>query len=226
MIDIINQFWETHLQEPLPKADVVLFFFLLYEWEKRERPEWFSVESRRLEIAVPISRKTLMFSREQLRQKGLIDYKLKGGSGTTQYSICVTHSVSLRNTNGVVLHKETQQETQTQNNTQPPLLIPATMEAYSLTDIAIKLKGANRWKESIRRTYKLTEEELMRAIDDFISHCINIGETHKTKPEAKRHFTYWLLKQNNNETEREDRFSKRRGTDPKDNCAEDYTATL
>lgn len=121
-----------------PHIDIALFLFLAHEWNLRGQPEWFGIETRYLEISVPISRKSLVFSRERLRERGLIDYETKGGRGTTQYMICVSSvnttgntnetqsdfcvsdSVSLRNTNPFVLPEETLRETQTETQKKKP----------------------------------------------------------------------------------------------------------
>ena len=136
--DIIINFWEHHKHVAFQHIDVVLFLFIANEWNKRKCPEWFGLETRYLEIAVPISRKSLIFSRERLRARGLIDYEAKGGRGTTMYSICVSSvnttgntngpksdfcvsdSVSLRNTKQFVLPEETLRETQTGTQKKKP----------------------------------------------------------------------------------------------------------
>lgn len=127
-IDVITNFWDRHKEIAFQHIDVVLFLFLANEWHLRGQPEWFGIETRYLEIAVPISRKSLVFSRDRLKTRGLIDYEIKGGRGTTVYSICVSstnttgntndNSVSqintIGNTNQFVFPKETLLETQTE----------------------------------------------------------------------------------------------------------------
>lgn len=138
--DVITNFWKLHKEVAFQHIDIVLYLFLANEWTLRGQPEWFGVETRYLEIAVPISRKSLVFSRERLRERGLIDYETKGGRGTTMYSVCVSSvntignttgnttdfcvsdSVSLRNTNRFVLPEETLRETQTE--TQKKEILP------------------------------------------------------------------------------------------------------
>lgn len=136
--DVITRFWEYHKKVAFPHIDIALFLFLAHEWNLRGQLEWFGIETRYLEISVPISRKSLVFSRERLRERGLIDYETKGGRGTTQYMICVSSvnttgntnetqsdfcvsdSVSLRNTKPFVLPEETLRETQTETPKKKP----------------------------------------------------------------------------------------------------------
>ncbi len=275
--DVITNFWNHHKEIAFQHIDVVLFLFLAHEWDLRNQPEWFGIETRYLEIAVPISRKSLVFSRERLRERGLIDYEAKGGRGTTLYSVCVSSvnttgntndpqsefcvsdSVSLRNTNSFVLPEETLRETQTETQKKKPFppyppikkniystptslnnvndnndRFPAGVEMFDLGEIVAKLKCSTEWKESMMRTFHLSETALFKQLDSYPDHCTTLGETRKTINEAKRHFTNWLRKlqesrqllQSTNETKREDRFSERRGTDPAANRAEDYTATF
>lgn len=107
--EITARFWRLHKEEAFKHVDIALFMFLLNEWLTRKRPDWFDIGTRYLEIAVPISRKSLVFSREKLRQKGLIDYEPAAGSGTAKYSVCVSDCVSHRNTTVSQINtKETQ----------------------------------------------------------------------------------------------------------------------
>lgn len=136
--DVITNFWNRHKEIAFQHIDVVLFLFLANEWHLRGQPERFGIETRYLEIAVPISRKSLVFSRERLRERGLIGYEVKGGRGTPMYTICVSSvnttgntnetqsdfcvsdSVSLRNTKQLVLPEETLWGTQTETQKKKP----------------------------------------------------------------------------------------------------------
>lgn len=217
--DVITNFWELHKEVAFQHIDVVLFLFLANEWNMREQPEWFGVETRYLEIAVPISRKSLIFSRSRLRERGLINYETKGGRGTTRYSICVSDSVSLGNANSFVLPEETLRETQkeTQKKKSPPYppikkniystptslnmindsfndKTPPGMGVYDMEEVVNRLKKSTEWKESMMRTFSINEAELLEHLDRYPDHCVTIGENRKTLNEAKRHFTNWLRK--------------------------------
>lgn len=221
--DIITNFWNSHKEIAFQHIDVVLFLFLANEWHLRGQPEWFGVETRYLEIAVPISRKSLVFSRERLKVRGLIDYEIKGGRGTTVYSICVSQINTIGNTNQFVFPKETLLETQTETQKKeilppyPPikkniystptslnsdndnfndndLKVPSGMAMFSIGEIVAKLKKSIEWKESMMRTFDIGEAELFEKLDCYPDHCTTLGETRKTINEAKRHFTNWLRK--------------------------------
>lgn len=133
-VDVITNFWDRHKEIAFQHIDVVLFLFLANEWHLRGQPEWFGIETRYLEIAVPISRKSLVFSRERLKVRGLIDYEIKGGRGTTMYSVCVSvgnttgntndfcasQINTIGNTNQFVFPEETLLETQTETQKKKP----------------------------------------------------------------------------------------------------------
>lgn len=276
--EMTARFWRLHKEEAFKHVDIALFMFLLNEWQLRKKPEWLDMGTRYLEISVPISRKSLVFSRESLRRRGLIDYEPGAGSGAARYSVCVSNcvshgnssvsqintketqngicvpdSVSVRNTNKFVLPEETQikrnvpptppykeniystptslNNVNDNNNGSP---VHSGMDIYGISEIVARLKTSREWKESMQRSFGLTEEELSSCLDGYPDHCTNLGETRKTVNEAKRHITNWLRKQQQsrqlfttrNETKREDRFSERRGTDPSANRAEDYTSTF
>lgn len=107
--EITARFWRLHKEEAFKHVDIALFMFLLNEWAARKKPDWFDIGTRYLEISVPISRKSLVFSREKLRQKGLIDYEPAAGSGTAKYSVCVSDCASHRNSSVSQINtKETQ----------------------------------------------------------------------------------------------------------------------
>ncbi len=274
--EIATRFWRLHRESAFTHTETTLFLFLLNEWHIRRKRGWMDMETRFLEIAVPISRKSLVFARENLRNRGLLDYEPGIGRGSAKYTLCVSNSVSSVNTKGNT--KETQnsvcvpdnvsqgntnsntksfvlpEETQSKRKVSPtpPLKeniysTPTSLnsvndndrvlngiELFGIPEIIAKLKESWEWKESMMRTFGLTEEELLSCLDGYPDHCTNLGETRKTVNEAKRHITNWLRKQQQsrqllttrNETRREDRFSERRGTDPSANRAEDYTSTF
>lgn len=222
-IDVINNFWERHKEIVFQHIDTVLYLFLVNEWNLRGQPEWFGIETRYLEIAVPISRKSLVFSRERLRERGLIDYSAKGGRGTTMYSVCVSVGNTTGNTNQFVFPEETLLETQTETQKKKPfppyppikkniystptslnsdndnindndLRVPPGMEVYGIGEIVARLKESGAWRESMMRTFGIGEAELDSWLDLYPDHCTTLGETRKTMNEAKRHFTNWLRK--------------------------------
>lgn len=133
-VEAVARFWECHKRESFQHIDTVLYLFLAHEWDLRGQPEWFGIETRYLEIAVPISRKSLVFSRERLRARGLINYVTKGGRGTTMYSVSVSHGNTtgntndfcvsqintIGNTNQFVFPDETLLETQTETQKKKP----------------------------------------------------------------------------------------------------------
>lgn len=102
-----------------------------------------------------------------------------------------------------------------------------------IEDAVEALKGERIWGESVCMKFRLSQESLPALLDEYKLHCITIGETGKSVKEAKRHFTNWIRKRQNEQTERQkdetkrqDRLSKRRGTAPSHLRPEDYTDTL
>ena len=103
---IATRFWGLHKESVFTHTEIALFLFILNEWHIRRKPGWMDIETRYLEIAVPISRKSLAFARENLRNRGLLDYEPGTGRGSARYTLCVSDSVSSVNTKGNT--KETQ----------------------------------------------------------------------------------------------------------------------
>lgn len=101
----LERFWEKHKRVAFSHVETALGLFLLNEWQVRGFPAWFAVETRFLEVAVPIARKTLVLSRETLRNRGILEFEARGGRSATVYHICKADKtedfcVSLSNTNG------------------------------------------------------------------------------------------------------------------------------
>lgn len=104
---------------------------------------------------------------------------------------------------------------------------------HSIEDVARLLNQEQIWADSICMKFGIDPACLPGLIDEYRLHCITIGEASKNLKDAKRHFTNWLRKRQNNqpgqqdnETKRQDRLSERRGTDPSALRPEDYADTL
>lgn len=104
--EIATRFWRLHRESAFTHTETTLFLFLLNEWHIRRKRGWMDMETRFLEIAVPISRKSLVFARENLRNRGLLDYEPGIGRGSAKYTLCVSNSVSSVNTKGKKINME------------------------------------------------------------------------------------------------------------------------
>lgn len=108
LIDYFNQFWKLNDDKPFNPNDAYLYFYLLSLWNKTGRPDSFPVKTSSIEIETELNKKTILRSRERLRNKGLIDFKQGSTKGKHPYYILgrVTDYVTDYVTDGVTESKE------------------------------------------------------------------------------------------------------------------------
>jgi hypothetical protein len=92
------------------------------------------------------------------------------------------------------------------------------------------LRTDSIWREAECMKHRVGQSEIDSLLGQFPAHCRAMGEELKTLQRFKFHFDNWLRKQkyqssttNRNETNREDRLSRRRGVDPSALRPEDFT---
>lgn len=86
------------------------------------------------------------------------------------------------------------------------------------------------WLEAECMKHDVEPSDIIALLDKFPAHCRGMGEDRKTLQRFKFHFDHLLRKQkyqssqnSYNETDRQDKFSRRRGVDPSALRPEDYT---
>lgn len=87
LIDYFNQFWKLNDDKPFNPNDAYLYFYLLSLWNRTGRLDSFSVKTSSIEIETELNKKTILRSRERLRNKGLIEFKQGSTKGKHPYYI-------------------------------------------------------------------------------------------------------------------------------------------
>lgn len=90
-IDLINSFWDLAMTNPLSTGQVSLYFALLHICNRSYWTEWFSVPNQVLSVLTGLSRSGILKARNELKQRGLIDFKERGTKATS-YKLVMLHS--------------------------------------------------------------------------------------------------------------------------------------
>lgn len=90
-ITIINAFWDLATTNPLSTGQVSLYFALLHVCNKSNWTEWFQAPNQVLSVLTGLSRSGILKARNELKQKGLIDFKERGTKATL-YKLIIANS--------------------------------------------------------------------------------------------------------------------------------------
>ena len=90
-IAIINSFWDSATTNPLSTGQVSLYFALLHVCNRSNWTEWFQAPNQVLSVLTGMSRSGILKARNELKQRGLIDFRERG-TKTTVYRITIANS--------------------------------------------------------------------------------------------------------------------------------------
>ena len=76
-IAIINSFWDSATTNPLSTGQVSLYFALLHICNRSNWTEWFAAPNQVLSVLTGLSRSGILKARNELKQRGLIDFREK-----------------------------------------------------------------------------------------------------------------------------------------------------
>lgn len=82
-IDLINYFWDSATTNPLSTGQVSLYFALLHVCNRSYWTEWFSAPNQVLSVLTGLSRSGILKARNELKQRGLIDFRERGTKATS-----------------------------------------------------------------------------------------------------------------------------------------------
>lgn len=120
-IDLVNSFWDLATTNPLSTGQVSLYFALLHVCNRSYWAEWFQAPNQVLSVLTGLSRSGIQKARNELKQRGLIDFKERGTKATSyrlvmadsvQTDVLMANSVQARNRTGVPMAKSTQASNQ------------------------------------------------------------------------------------------------------------------
>lgn len=90
-ITTINSFWNLATINPLSTGQVALFFALLHLNNNSHWTEWFQAPNQVLSVLTGMSRSGILKARNELKQKGYIDFRERG-TKTTLYKLTIANS--------------------------------------------------------------------------------------------------------------------------------------
>ncbi len=99
-IAIINSFWDSATTNPLSTGQVSLYFALLHVCNRSNWTEWFQAPNQVLSVLTGMSRSGILKARNELKQRGLIDFRERG-TKTTVYCITIANSKQVGVQDGV-----------------------------------------------------------------------------------------------------------------------------
>lgn len=90
-LTMINAFWDLAMTNPLSTGQVSLYFALLHVCNRSNWTEWFQAPNQVLSVLTGLSRSGILKARNELKQKGLIDFKERGTKATL-YKLIIANS--------------------------------------------------------------------------------------------------------------------------------------
>ncbi len=90
-IPLINRFWYLATTNPFTTGQVSLYFALLHVCNSSYWQEWFAAPNQVLSVLTGLSRSGILKARNELKQRGIIDFKERG-TKATQYRITMSNS--------------------------------------------------------------------------------------------------------------------------------------
>ena len=96
----INAFWDSATTNPLSTGQVSLYFALLHVCNRSNWTEWFQAPNQVLSVLTGLSRSGILKARNELKQRGLIDFQEKA-TKATKYKVTMANSKQVSTQIGV-----------------------------------------------------------------------------------------------------------------------------
>lgn len=159
----INSFWDSTILNPLSTGQVALWFGLMHINNRCNWTEWFTVSNQVLSIHTGLSRSGILKARNELKQRGLIDFRERGTKATSYKMVTMSNSTQDGMQNSVKVCTQNGMQDGAQNST--------TLDKQKLKQkLKQKQKGATKVS-----TKKYSEDvELNEAILAFITFRLDI----------------------------------------------------
>lgn len=91
-IAAVNSFWDSATLNPLSTGQVSLYFALLHINNRSNWTEWFTAPNQVLSILTGLSRSGISKARNELRQRGIIDFRERGTKATLYKLLTIANS--------------------------------------------------------------------------------------------------------------------------------------
>lgn len=190
-IDLINSFWDLAATNPLSTGQVSLYFALMHVCNRSYWTEWFAVPNQVLSVLTGLSRSGIQKARNELKQRGLIDFRERGTRATSyrlvmaesvQTDVLMSDSNQAGNQNGVqdgvqdgvqnggTLNKTKDLRQDKDSSPQPP------MERFEEFLLSYPKKCGHRYMTEnayagLLLTGKVTEEGLVKCALNYAESC-------------------------------------------------------
>lgn len=187
-ISLINLFWDSAMTNPLSTGQVSLYMALLHVCNRSNWTEWFQVPNQVLSVLTGLSRSGILKARNELKQRGVIDFKERGTKATLYKIIAESKQVSVQDSvqnstqnsvrnsvqNSSTLYKQNKNKTKQEI---PPISPVGHFEEF----LSAYPKDSNRFMTeheyaSLLLTGKITENELVQCAQNYAEAC-KIKET-------------------------------------------------
>lgn len=174
-ITIINNFWDYATTNPLPTGQVALYFALMHINNKCNWAEWFQAPNQVLSVLTGMSRSGILKARNELKQRGLIDFRERGTKATSYMLIANSKQDSKQDSTQVGVQNSgtlNKQRIRLKQNNIPPISPTESIEKFLA---AYPCKG-NEYLTEIAfidclMTKQVTEEQLIAAAGNYADRC-------------------------------------------------------
>lgn len=185
-LTIINAFWDLAMTNPLSTGQVSLYFALLHVCNKSNWTEWFQAPNQVLSVLTGLSRSGILKARNELKQKGLIDFKERGTKATL-YKLIIANSTQDSKQDSTQVGKQVgvqnstpldkQKHKQKQNKKDKPPISPIGQLGVFLSAYP---KASNRFLTereyaALLLTGAVTEERLVKCAQNYADSCRILG---------------------------------------------------
>ena len=179
-LTIINAFWDWATTNPLSTGQVSLYFALLHVCNKSNWTEWFQAPNQVLSVLTGLSRSGILKARNELKQKGLIDFKERGTKATL-YKLIIANSKQKSKQDSTQVGKQVGVQNSTpldkQNKKDKPPISPIGQLGVFLSAYP---KASNRFLTereyaALLLTGAVTEERLVKCAQNYADSCRILG---------------------------------------------------
>ena len=193
-ITAINSFWYSATMNPLSTGQIALWFALMHINNGCNWTEWFQAPNQVLSVLTGMSRSGILKARNELKQRGLIDFRERG-TKTTLYTITIVNSKQV----SVQDSKQNSEQVGTQDGVQdsmqdiyikdiekdkrknnPPISPTAHVDrflaAYPLPDIQIYAYQTEIALVSTLMTDNASEQDLITAVENYADSLRRTGK--------------------------------------------------
>lgn len=184
-IELINNFWRTNDEKSIGTVAGMLYFHLLDISNKQNWRNPFNRQNTKICADLGITNPTLLKARNELKQRGLIEFFSKG-KGDTNVKYEINNVKFLHSSFHTPLHSSLHTSydlSKTKTETCEVVEYDALFDFFKTT------KNYRIAKEK----HRLSEHDLIDTFQHFYESKVDVGEfKNRTKEDIVKHFGFWL----------------------------------